>query len=108
MYEFAVVALLGLATLKVADLLSELVPAISRFRTLATMALGILAVAALDYSVFAGFGVEVRDAWYGSVFTGLIVGSLAPVWAAAIAWLGGAGRVAATTVRGTERPRVAA
>ena len=109
MYEFAVVVLLGLATLKVVDLLAETVPAISRFRSLVTMAIAVIAVAALDYSVFAGLGVEVRDAWYGSLFTGLIVGSVAHVWAALIGWLGSNGSSVGTTViRTGERPRAAA
>ncbi len=77
MYEFAAVALLGLATLKVADLLSELVPGIAKVRTLTTFALAVAAVLTLDYSIFSGFGITIREDVIGTVVTGLIVGSLA-------------------------------
>jgi hypothetical protein len=80
MYDFAVVALLGLATLQVVDLLGGLVPAVARFRSLLTFALAIAAAVAIDYSVFAGYGIPVRDAWMGTWGTGLIIGSLATVW----------------------------
>ena len=107
MYEFAVVALLGLATLKVVDLLTELVPGIARVRTLATFALAVVAVVALDYSVFSGFGIPVREDWMGTVLTGLIVGSLAGAWQAVLAYLGGS-EVHNGEGRRTERPRIAA
>lgn len=107
MYEFAVVALLGLATLKVVDLLTELVPGLARARSLLTFAVAIVGVAALDYSVFAGFGVDVRDAWVGSLVTGVIAGSLASAWGSALAWLGGPAAHRTETAR-SERPRMAA
>ena len=107
MYEFAVVALLGLAALKVVDLLTELVPGITRVRTLATFVLAIVAVVALDYSVFSGFGVTVPEEWVGLLLTGLIVGALASAWQTVLGWFGASGT---TTVDGqhTERPRIAA
>ena len=107
MYEFAVVALLGLATLKVVDLLIELVPGIARVRTLATFVLAVVAVVALDYSVFSGFGVPVREDWMGTVLTGLIVGSLAGAWQAVLGYLGGS-EVHSGEGRRTDRPRIAA
>ncbi len=72
MYEFAVVLLLGLATLKVVDLLADLVPGLGRTRTLITFLVAIGAVVALDYSIFQGFGITVRDSWIGTLVTGLI------------------------------------
>ena len=107
MYEFAVVALLGLAALKVVDLLTELVPGIARVRTLATFVLAVVAVIAIDYSVFSGFGVTVREEWVGTLLTGLIVGSLASAWETVLGWFGAK---AAPTVegKGTGRPRIAA
>ena len=67
MYHFAVVALFGLAVLKLADLLVELVPSLGKTRTLLTFALAIAATVAVDYSLFTGFGVELREAWMGTV-----------------------------------------
>jgi hypothetical protein len=107
MYEFAVVALLGLATYKVVDLLTELVPSLTKVRSLATFVLAVLAVVALDYSVFAGFGITVREQWIGTVVTGLIVGSLAAAWQALLGWLG-THEVATGERRHTDRPRIAA
>lgn len=107
MYAFAVVALLGLATLKVVDLLAEYVPSFAGVRTLATFALAIGAVAALNYSLFQGFGINVRHDWIGTMITGVIVGSLAPAWAAVLGYLG----VREGTDGGhrrADRPRIAA
>jgi hypothetical protein len=107
MYEFAAVALLGLATLKVVDLLSELVPGIAKVRTLTTFALAVATVLALDYSIFSGFGIAVRDAWIGTVVTGLIIGSLAAAWDAVLGWFGTTKEVGSD--RGNAgRPRIAA
>jgi hypothetical protein len=107
MYEFAVVALLGLAALKVVDLLTELVPGIVRVRMLTTFTLAVVAVVALDYSVFSGFGVTVREDWVGTLLTGLIVGSLASAWAHVLGWFGAADGTTAESHR-TDRPRIAA
>lgn len=107
MYEFAAVALLGLATLKVVDLLSELVPGIAKVRTLTTFALAVAAVLTLDYSIFSGFGITVREDVIGTVVTGLIVGSLAAAWDAVLGWFGTSKEVG--TDRGNAgRPRIAA
>lgn len=107
MYEFAAVALLGLATLKVVDLLTELVPGIARVRTLTTFVLAIAAVAALDHSVFTGFGIAVDNDALATVVTGLIVGSLASVWETILGWFGVAGGASVETKRNA-RPRIAA
>ena len=88
MYEFAVVALLGLATLKVVDLLSEIMPGIAKARTLTTLLVAVLAVVALDYSVFEGFGIAVRESWIGTVTTGFVVGALATAWQTVLGYLG--------------------
>ena len=110
MYEFAVVLLLGLATLKVVDLLADLLPGIRQARTLVTFLVAIGAVLALDYSVFQGFGITVRENWIGTVVTGLIVGSLTTAWRALFAYLGLADTSDAAPVerRSNGRPRVAA
>ncbi len=110
MYEFAVVTLLGLATLKVVDLLADLVPSLGQIRTLLTFLVGIGAVVALDHSMFAGFDITVRESWIGTLITGLVVGSLASAWKAFLTYLG---LVDTTDTTITERsrggrPRVAA
>ena len=88
MYHFAVVALLGLAVLKIADLLEGFLPGLARMNALLTYVLAVAAAVALDYSVFRGFHIPVRDAWMGSWFTGFIIGSLATVWRVIFGYLG--------------------
>jgi len=107
MYEFAVVTLFGLVALKVTDLVVELVPGLDRIRTLLTFTLAVVAAVALDYSLFKGFGIQVREAWMGTVGTGLVIGSLASAWATVLGWLGTA-TVAGHKPVGSERPRIAA
>src|SRR5919205_4191368 len=80
MYDFAIVALLGLATLKVTDLLEEVVPALARFSAFLRLAIGVAAAVAIDYSLFSGFGISVREHWLGTWATGLMIGSLATAW----------------------------
>src|SRR5207302_2075810 len=106
MYQFAIVALLGLAVLKVADLVEDYVPGLARIHALLTFALAIAATVALDYSLFRGFHVPVRDAWMGSWFTGFIVGSMATAWRAVLGWLGFS--EAPRLPQRQDRPRVAA
>ena len=107
MYDFALVALLGLATLKITDLLTELVPALARFSAFLRLAIGIVAAVAIDYSLFTAFGVSVREHWLGTWSTGLMIGSLATVWRVALGWLGATDSGAAEPGhRG--RPRMAA
>ncbi len=107
MYEFAVVTLLGLVALKVTDLVLENVPGLDRIRTLFIFALGILFAIALDFSLFDGYGIPVREAWMGTVGTGLVIGSLSSAWSALLGWFG------TTSATGhkpgaNERPRIAA
>ena len=107
MYHFAVAALLALATLKVVDLLEGLMPAVSRRRSLLTFALAIAVAVALDFSMFAGYSIPVRETWMGTWGTGLIIGSLATVWQALFGFLGASGRETPVEHRDT-RARVAA
>ncbi|MDQ3896751.1 MAG: hypothetical protein M3326_05785 [Actinomycetota bacterium] len=107
MYEFAVVTLLGLVTLKLTDLVIENVPGLDRIRTLFGFTLAIVIAIALDHSMFDGFGIPVREAWMGTVGTGLVIGSLAGAWSALLGWLG-VTSVNGRQPAGNERPRIAA
>lgn len=82
MYNFAIVALLGLAVYKTVDFLLGLlgIELSSAIKTFVTLGIGVLATEVLDYSVFAAWGVNVRDAWMGPFFTGLMVGAMTYVW----------------------------
>jgi hypothetical protein len=108
MYHFAIVALLGLAAYKTVDFVLgllglELPSAIKAFVTLGT---GVLATELLDYSVFAGWGIDVRTAWMGPFFTGLMVGAMTYVWHEALGYV--RGRSSGSTTSSDQRtPRAA-
>jgi hypothetical protein len=107
MYTFAIVALLGLAVLKIADLLEDYVPGLARINGLLTYALAIGAAVALDFSMFKGWHVSLDEAWMGHWFTGFVVGSFATVWRVAFGYLGSSEGKSAEE-RHPQRPRVAA
>ena len=99
MYHFAIVALLGLATYKTVDFVLgllglELPSAIKAFVTLGT---GVLATELLDYSVFAGWGIDVRTEWMGPFFTGLMVGAMTYVWHTVLGYVAGRSGSSATS-----------
>lgn len=106
MYDFAIVVLMGIALFKVVDLLEEFVPSLTKFHLLLTLVLAVAGVLALDYSVFANWGVEIRNDDLGTVMTGLMIAGTTSMWRAAFHWLG--------TSEGEEpdvrhhRPRIAA
>ena len=87
MYEFAVVALLALAILKVTDFLTDLVPVLEKFRSIITLVLALVVVVGLDYSLFAGWGIEIRDAAYGAWITAFVVWGLTVPWRAIFGYL---------------------
>jgi hypothetical protein len=107
MYTFAVVALLGLALMAVVNFLEDLVPGIDRIHTLFTFALGIAGAWALNYSMFSGFHVAVRDAWMGTWGTGLVLAAIGHAWRAVFGWLGYK-EVGDAMERHHDRPRIAA
>lgn len=72
MHEFAIVVLLGIGTFKLVDMLSEYV-SLSQINTLFTIALGVVAAWALDFSLFAAWDVPVRSAALGYIGTGLMI-----------------------------------
>jgi len=107
MYHFAVVALLGLAVLKLADLIEDYVPALAKVNALLTFALAVGACLALDYSMFKGFDISVPETWMGPWFTGFMVGGFATVWRVFFGYLGSSEGKSAEE-RHPQRPRIAA
>jgi len=79
MYHFAIVALLGLALWKFVGMLLGFAgakDAPSHIRAFVALGLGVVTAYLLDYSVFAGWGIAVRESWMGLVATGLILGGM--------------------------------
>lgn len=105
MYDFAIVALLGLACWKfVGTLLGILgLDLSSAFKAVITLGVGVVGTAVLDYSLFAGWDVAVRTDWMGPFFSGLIVGSMAYVWHYALGWIEAQGRRNRDEAREIER-----
>ena len=87
MYHFAVVALLALSVVKVADFLSDTIEPLQRMRSVLTFLAGFGAVWALDYSLFDGFGIETRSHDSGVWMTGFIVAGMTVAWRAVFAYL---------------------
>ncbi len=88
MYTFAITVLLGLALLKLLDVVEELAPALARVRRTSTTVLAVIGAFVLDYSLFESFGLRPREGWMGPLFTGLVLAGTASVWAALLQWLG--------------------
>lgn len=88
MYTFAVILLLGLALFKIVDVIEDLVPGTARLHGLFTLGLAVLGAFAIDYSVFDGFGVALRESWMGTFLTGVTIAGTTSVWRAAFHWLG--------------------
>jgi hypothetical protein len=87
MYQFAVVALLALAVVKLVDFVDGAVPVITGFRSLLTFILGIGAVWALNYSLFDGFDIATRTRDLGIITTGFMVAGLTVPWRALFGWM---------------------
>lgn len=87
MYQFAVVALLALATVKVVDFISDNVPVIERFRSLLIFVVAVGATVWLDYSLFDGWAVNIRNDTLGVWVTGFVVAGLTVPWRAVFGWL---------------------
>jgi hypothetical protein len=87
MYTFAIVALMALATVKLVDVIVDLLPDVSRLRSLFTFVVSIGAVWLLDFSMFDGFDTAVRDRTMGVWITGFIVAGATSGWRALFAYL---------------------
>ncbi len=87
MYDFAIIALLALAVVKVVDFLCDTVEPLSRMRSVLTFLAGLGAVWALDYSLFDGFGTQIRSRSAGIWMTGFMVCGMTVAWRALFAYL---------------------
>ena len=72
MYEFGIVVLLGIGTFKLVDMLNEYVD-LAKIQSLLTIALGAVVAWALEFSLFAQWGIAVRSEALGYVGTGLMI-----------------------------------
>lgn len=88
MYTLAVTLILGLALFKLVDVLEDLVPELTKLHGLVTTGLAVVGAFTIDYSLFEGFGVSLREAWMGTLVTGLALAGTTSVWRAAFRWLG--------------------
>src|SRR5512143_3980311 len=107
MYDFAVVALLALATLKLVDFLTDAVPQLTRVRSLLTFVVAVGATLLIDYSVFSAWGVPIRNATVGTWVTGFIVAGMTVPWRALFGYLTH-DRAAADETLGEHTPKVRA
>jgi len=87
MHDFAVVALLALAVVKTVDFLADQVGLLARWRSLLTFVGGVGLAWLLDYSMFAGWEIPVRDDDTGIIVTGFVVAGLTVPWRAVFSWL---------------------
>ena len=87
MYEFAIVALLALATLKLVDFLTDAIPQLRSVRSLATFVIAVGGTVLLDYSLFRGWDIGIRNDTAGVWVTGLIVAGMTVPWRALFAYL---------------------
>jgi hypothetical protein len=87
MYQFAIVALLALAVVKLVDFVDGIIPGLSGFRSLLTFVIGIASVWALDYNLFSGFGIVTRNENMALLMTGFIVAGLTVPWRALFGYM---------------------
>jgi hypothetical protein len=87
MYDFAIMALLALAVVKAVDFLAGNLTPLDRFRSVLTFVAAVLAVWALDYSLFERFDIAVRDRSTGVWMSGLMVAGMTVPWRALFGWL---------------------
>jgi len=107
MYQFAIVALLALAVVRVVDFIDGAVPAVAGFRSAFTFLFAIGAVWALDYSLFEGFGIATRSRDLGMILSGFIIAGITVPWRAAFGWMTHDRAAADETLGDTRRMRAA-
>ncbi|HVM39314.1 MAG TPA: hypothetical protein VM618_00900 [Acidimicrobiia bacterium] len=87
MYTFAIVALLALATIKLVDYLDDSIGGLDKIKGLLTFVVPIVAVFAIDYSMFPAWGVSVSEEWMGKLVTGFVVAGMTSPWRALFGYL---------------------
>lgn len=87
MYDFAIVALLALGTVKLVDYLTDLIPPLKAWRTVLTFVGAVGTVVALDYSLFTQYGIAVRNDTIGMWVTGFMVAGITVAWRAVFGFL---------------------
>jgi hypothetical protein len=86
MHDFAILALLALAVVKVVDYVCELTD-MKGLRSPLTFVAGVGVALLLDYSLFAGWDVAIRDADSGVWLTGFVIAGLTVPWRALFGFL---------------------
>ena len=87
MYTFAIVALFGLATVKLVDFVCETVTAVAPLRSLLTFVIALTGVLALDYSMFEGWNASINDRTLGVWIAGFAVAGITVAWRAVFGYL---------------------
>jgi hypothetical protein len=88
MYQFAIIAMLALATVKLVDFLVDFLPGDrGTMRSVLTFGVAIGGVWLLDFSMFAAWDVPVRNADLGLWITGFAVAGLTSAWRAVFRYL---------------------
>ena len=80
MYEFATIALLGLAVCKLVDLAGNLGHLSRAAKITLAILMGVGLTWLLDYNVYAGWSQAFRSGWMGTVGTGLTIAGVAAIW----------------------------
>ncbi|HVE92735.1 MAG TPA: hypothetical protein VNE62_10640 [Actinomycetota bacterium] len=91
MYEFTILLLGGLLTLKTVDLLDHLTPKSMHAAAAVVVSalIGIGYAFLFDFSVFAAWDIGVRSEVVGTIATGLFMSALASVWPAMLGAVSG-------------------
>jgi hypothetical protein len=71
-HEFAIVVLLGIGLFKLVDMVTEYVD-LRRINSLFTLVLGVAVAWALEFSLFAQWGIDVRSDTLGYIGTGVMI-----------------------------------
>ena len=87
MYEFATIALLGLALYTVMELVGTLGNLSRTAAITLTILLGVGLTWLLDYNVYAGWGQAFRKDWMGVVASGLTIAAFTAVWRSVFGFL---------------------
>jgi protein-S-isoprenylcysteine O-methyltransferase Ste14 len=88
MHDFLTVAFVGLAIFAVANFLEDLVPMLRRYHGFVMIALGVGAAYWMDYSMFRGWEITLRNDDTGLILTGLALAGTTSVWRGLHHWLG--------------------